>query len=99
MLKLRQKANQANVDKIPAPRLAQVFGLKLWKSKDGDFGEFGIQEKGVKQKYSGVVQTLFEKGMGQDVSFKLIGMRVIEHLTPLFLVGAAMVYGGCKPPS
>ena len=49
--------------------------------------------------YAGVVEAGFEMRLGEHVSFTLTGMRVIDHLFALFLLGADILCGGWKAPS
>ena len=49
--------------------------------------------------YAGVVEAGFEMRLGEQVSFTLTGMRVINHPFALFLLGADILCGGRKAPS
>ena len=69
-------------------RTVDEFGLKVRESEDSDGGKFDAPGSRLKHIYTGLVETLFKMSMGKDVSVKIMDMRVVEHPTPLFLLGA-----------
>ena len=79
--------------------MVQAFGLPVHRAINGNCGHYAVFSSGIKHDYAGVVEGSFVMHLGENVSFTLTGMRIIDHPFALFLLGVDMLCGGCKVPA
>ena len=80
-------------------QMAQAFGLPVHHVINVDCSHYAVPGSGIEHDYAGVMERSFVMRLGENVSFTLTGMRVIDHPFALFLLGADVLCGGCKAPA
>ena len=80
-------------------RIAEAYGLTIWRALNGDCGCYSVPGSRVEHDYTGVVESPFVIRLGERVAFTLTGMRVMEHVFVLFLMGVDVMCGSREGPS
>ena len=80
-------------------QMAQAFGLPVHHAINCDCGHYAVPSSGIEHDYARVVEGSFVMRLGENVSFMLTGMRVIDHPFALFLLGTDVLCGECKAPA
>ena len=75
---------------------AMALGLHIHHASNRNCGSYTLLGGRVGRDYLGAVDRSFELHLGSQVKLTLAGMRVIEHLFPLFLIGKDMLCRGKK---
>ena len=79
--------------------MASALGIELRYQNNGDCGSYTTPGSAGSTQYAAVAALPVRIQFGPDVSFQLIGIRVVTHPVPLFLIGADILRGGRGPTS